>query len=57
MGDHRRVAQSSGLAGAALADGDGSAGVRHGAPDSNGVVGMERAVGFGSGRQPAASVT
>jgi hypothetical protein len=48
MGDHRRVARSSGLAGAALADGDGGVGVRRGAPDSNGIVGMERAVGFSS---------
>jgi hypothetical protein len=57
MGGHRRVARSSGLAGAALADGDGGAGLRRGASDSNDVVGMERAVGFGSGWQPAASVT
>jgi hypothetical protein len=57
MGCHRRVAQSSGLADAALSDGDGGAGLRRGAPDSNGVVGMERAVGFSSGRQPAASAT
>jgi hypothetical protein len=33
MGDHRRVAWSPGLAGAALADGDGSVGLRRGAPD------------------------
>jgi hypothetical protein len=54
---HRRVARSSGLAGAALADGDGGAGLRRGAPDSNGAVGMERAVDFGSGRQPMLSAT
>jgi hypothetical protein len=57
MGCHRRVARSSGLADADLSDGDGGAGLRRGAPDSNGVVGMERAVGFSSGRQPVASAT
>jgi hypothetical protein len=57
MGGHRWVAQSSGLAGAALADGDGGAGLRRGALDSNDAVGMERAVGFGSGRQPGMSAT
>jgi hypothetical protein len=57
MGGHRRVAQSSGLAGVALADGDGGVGLRRGAPDSNDIVGMERAVGFGSGWQPAVSAT
>jgi hypothetical protein len=51
------VTRSSGLADAALADGDGGAGRWRGAPDSNGAVGMERAVGFGSGRQPAVSET
>jgi hypothetical protein len=57
MGGHRRVARSSGLADVALADGDGGTGLRRGAPDSNGVVGMERAVGFSSRRQPIASAT
>jgi hypothetical protein len=33
MGDHRRVARSSSLAGAALADGHGGVGLRRGAPD------------------------
>jgi hypothetical protein len=57
MGGHYRVARSSGLAGAALADGDGGAGRQRGAPDSNGAVRMERAVSFGSGRQPTMSAT
>jgi hypothetical protein len=56
-GGHRRVARSSGLADAALADGEGGMGLRRGAPDSNGVVGLERAVDFSSGRQPIALVT
>jgi hypothetical protein len=56
MGGHRRVAQSSGLAGAALADGDGGAGLRCGAPNSNDVVGMERAIGFGKRREDTGSV-
>jgi hypothetical protein len=51
MGGHRRVARSSGLAGAALVDGDGGAGLRRGAPDSNGVVEMVRVVGFGQRRE------
>jgi hypothetical protein len=56
MGGHRRVARSSGLASAALADGDGGAGLRRGAPDSNDVVGMERAVGFGQRREDTGPV-
>jgi hypothetical protein len=57
MGGHYRAARSSGLADAALADGDGCGGRRRGARDNNGAVGMERVVGFGSGRQPAVSAT
>jgi hypothetical protein len=47
MGDHRQVAQSSGLAGAALAHGDGGVGLRRGAPDRG-------AASDSTGRSPVA---